>query len=157
MILIRLSKGLACKLGVVTGLGQQVSSHSHAFPVTLTGSVRPCFPLSTSLLQPVKTPQVLSMVHLISSLCPLRGSHHQYRFGRAPWFGDCPQSTLPQAPSLGRCSSHHMRCALGSRICKPTPWPASAVFRIADRCPGVYIHNGIYFNPHLTSDRYWSF
>jgi hypothetical protein len=32
-----------------------------------------------------------------------------------------------------------MRCPLGSRFCKPTPWPASAVFRIDDWYPGVYI------------------
>ena len=98
VILIRFLKGLTCKLGVVTGLGKIVSL-KHAFiSITLIrtpGSVRPRFPLSTSLLQPVKAPQVLSMVHFISSICLFRDSHYQHRFGRASWFGNRSQSTLP--------------------------------------------------------------
>jgi hypothetical protein len=140
VILMHGSKGLACKLGVVTGLGQWVSFHIlFRHPNESPGSFRPCFSLSTSLPQPVKAPQVVSMVHLVPSLCHFRDSHHQYRFGRAPWFCDCPQSTLPQTSSLGRCYSHRVRCPLGSCLCEPTPWPASAVFRIGDRYPGVYI------------------
>jgi len=91
-----LMKGLTVKLGVVTGLGQRVSLDMFFHhPYQNPGSVRPCFPLSASLLQPVKAPQTLSMAHFISSLCLFRDSHHQYRFGRASWFGDRSQFTLP--------------------------------------------------------------
>jgi len=79
------------------------------------------------------------MVHLISTICLFGNRHHQYRFGRTPRIGDRSQSTLSEAPSLGRSPPHLLRCPLDSRLCRPAPRPAREIFRIYHRNFGAYL------------------
>ena len=84
-----LVKCLACRLGVVTGLGQLVSFRMIFYPRPLTLANRSCISLSTPLLQSGETYHALAMAHLISTLCLFGNCYHQYRFGRTHRIGDC--------------------------------------------------------------------
>jgi len=131
-------KCLACRLGVVTGLGQQVSIHMIFYPRALTlvnldlaSHCRLLFHNRAKhttfwrwfILYPL---YVCSEIGIISTdLAELIGSA-------------IALNLLSEAPSLGRSPSHILRCPLDSRLCRPTPQPARAIFRIYDRNLGAY-------------------
>jgi hypothetical protein len=84
-ILTLVLKGLACKLGVVTGLGTPPLTYLLRWLIRIVGSLRPCFSLSSTILRSSQAPQTLSVARLISPLCTLGVGHYQYRSGRATW------------------------------------------------------------------------